>query len=220
MAFRQFLAQFVAVGADDVLDVRPYQVGYQGVDVIDVVGVGGEEVPLALEAGDAVVVVEHGLQAVLLVALDGALDVLDGVFPGVGVLPGRSARLGPAGVVAGGEDKPVVADCPGDFLLFLAGYRMGPEVFDPDAILGGLGYLLAEFLSVGADDVLDVGSDEVREDGMGDVDVVGADEEQVELTVEAVLAVVVGDCGVQAVLFVLGDCLVDVFLCGTSHVFR
>ena len=55
---------------------------------------------------------------------------------------------------------------------------------------------------------------------MGEVDVVLADEEQVELTVQAVQAVVVGDDLVEAVAFVPGDGLVDVFLDGVRHVFH
>ena len=96
----QLFAQLVAVGAHHVLDVRSNQARNQRMDVIDVVRVGGEQVPLALEAGDAVVVVEHGLQAVALVALDRPLHVLHGVFPRVCVLPCRGAGLGTAGIVA------------------------------------------------------------------------------------------------------------------------
>ena len=81
-------------------------------------------------------------------------------------------------------------------MLFLPGNRMGPQVFHPDAILGGLGYLLPQFLAVGADHALDVGADQVREYRMSYVVVVRADQEQVELAVQAVLAVVVGDDGV------------------------
>ena len=56
---------------------------------------------------------------------------------------------------------------------------MGPEVLHPDSFLGGLGYLLAQFLAVRAYHFLDVRPDEVREYGMGDVFVVGVYEEQV-----------------------------------------
>ena len=95
---------------------------------------------------------------------------------------------------------------------------MGPQVLHPHPFLRGLGDLLTQLLPVGADHVLDVSADEVREDGMGQVDVILADEEQVELSVEAVLAVVVGDGGVETVIFVPGDGIIHVLFDGIRYV--
>ena len=189
-------------------------------DVVDVAGVGGKEIPLALKAGDAVVVVKHGLQAFLLIALNGAVHVVHRVVARVCVLPRRGSRLGTAGVVAGGEDQPIVADGPGDLLLFLPGCGMGPQVFHPYAIPGGHGYLSSQLLPVRAHHGLDVRADEVGEDGMRQVVVVRADEEQVELAVQAGLAVVVGDGGFQALRVVLCDGLFYVPLSGFRYVLR
>ena len=148
------------------------------------------------------------------------MHVLDRVVSRVGITPLGRTGLGLAGVVSGGEYQTIVADGPGDLLLFLPGNRMGPQVLDPDAFLRGLGYLYAKFLSVGADHILDVGPDQVRKDGMSKVDVILTDEEQVELSVQAFLAVVVIDGSVQAVGFVPCYGFVDVFLHGIRYVFH
>ena len=76
---------------------------------------------------------------------------------------------------------------------------MGPQVLHPHAFPSGLGNLPAQFLPIGADHILDIRADEVREDGMSQVEVVLADKEQVELALQAVPAVVVGDDGIEAV---------------------
>ena len=89
---------------------------------------------------------------------------------------------------------------------------MGPQVLHPDPAPGGLGDLLAQLLAVGAHNVLDVRSYQVREDGMRKVVVVRADQEQVELAVKAVLAVVVDDGGVETFLVVPGYGCVHVLL--------
>ena len=68
----------------------------------------------------------------------------------------------------------------------------GHKIFHPQAFLGGLGYLPAQFLPVGADHVFYVGPDEVRKNGMSQVIVILPDEEQVKLSVQAVQAIVVG----------------------------
>ena len=82
------LAQFVIVPVQVfpgyVIDVGSYQVRHQRVNDVGVVFVGGEEIPLALEARDAVVVGNRRLQAVFFVAFDGAVHVVHGVFLGVG----------------------------------------------------------------------------------------------------------------------------------------
>ena len=74
-----------------------------------------------------------------------------------------------AGVVAGSEYQPLVPDGPSGLLLLAAGHRVGPEVFNPDAFLGGLGDVLAQFVAVGTHHVLDVRSYQVGEhrDGPG-----------------------------------------------------
>ena len=95
---------------------------------------------------------------------------------------------------------------------------MGPQVLDPRAFLSGLGYLLPQLLPIGTHHALDVGADEVREDGMSEVEVVRADEEQVELSVQAVLAVVVSDDSVEPLAVVSVHSLVDVLLGGIRYV--
>ena len=125
-----------------------------------------------------------------------------------------------AGVVAGGEYQPVVADGPSDLLLLAAGNRVGPQVFHPDAFLGGLRYVFAQLVAIGADHVLDVRPYQVGEHRMRQVDVVRADEEQVELPVHALRAVVVGDGGLQPLRIVAGYGLADILLGGGLHVFQ
>ena len=97
---------------------------------------------------------------------------------------------------------------------------MGPQVFHPYAVLGSLSYLPAQFLTVRADHVLDIGANEVREDGMSQIVVIGADEEEIKLSVQTVLAVVVPDDSVETVIFVFGDGLAHVCLYGVRYIFH
>ena len=55
----------------------------------------------------------------------------------------------------------------------------GHRYSTPHAFLGGLSYLLTQFLPVGTHYVLDVGADQVREYRMSYVVIVRADQEQV-----------------------------------------
>ena len=98
---------------------------------------------------------DGGVQSVGLVVLDGLLHVRLGM--------GR--RVFHLNVVAGGEEHSVMAHGVAHLGNFLQRHRMRPQVLHPDsfAAVGGLGQLLAQFVTVGTDHVLDVSPYQLRE---------------------------------------------------------
>ena len=185
-------------------------------DVVDVVCVGGEQIPFAFIRCHAVVVVLHRLKAVSLVARDGAVHVVLGVLPRIGVYPWRELLVRQGLIVARCENQPVVADCPGRLGFVFAADRVEPQVFHPDAVLVGFGDCLAQLEVVPGEvlsgHILDIGPAQVFANGMHEVDVVLVHQEQVEVAVQAVQAVVVVDGGFQPLAVVEHHRLIHVVL--------